>query len=170
MAKKMAGGTRLKNAYNAEAAHRMPTKPISALSTDYPNAGIDTSAFSSGVTASALITYRVSYGGVNYVGACQTRQGAYPYSNQMALPSYSLAKTMFAGIVLMRLTQVYGSCVPSQLIRDWVSEANTSAWSGVTFQDTANMPTGNYSSSAFESDESGSGMTAFFDAEAHGRR
>ncbi|MFF1301141.1 hypothetical protein [Streptomyces sp. NPDC058296] len=86
----------------------------------------------------------------------------------MVLPSYSLAKTMFAGIVLMRLTQVYGSSVPSQLIRDWVSEADTSAWTGVTFQNTANMATGNYSSSAFESDESGSGMMAFFDAEAYG--
>ncbi|MFF0095096.1 hypothetical protein ACFYSF_34890 [Streptomyces canus] len=162
------GGTDLKKAYAAEVAHRIPTKPISALSTDYPNAGIDTSAFGSGITASALSTYGVSYGGVNYVGACQTRQGAYPYCNQMVLPSYSLAKTTFAGIVLMRLTQVYGSSVPSQLIRDWVGEADTSAWTGVTFQDTANMATGNYSSSAFESDESGSGMTAFFNAEAYG--
>ncbi|WP_236669988.1 beta-lactamase family protein [Streptomyces antimycoticus] len=162
------GDTNLKNAYAAEVADRIPTKPISALSTDYPNAGIDTSAFGSGITASALSTYGVSYGGVNYVGACKTRQGAYPYCNQMVLPSFSLAKTMFAGIVLMRLTQVYGSSVPSQLIRDWVSEADTSAWTGVTFQDTANMATGNYSSSGFESDESGSGMTAFFDAEAYG--
>ncbi|WP_329500399.1 hypothetical protein [Kitasatospora herbaricolor] len=162
------GDTALANAYVTEVTNRIPTKPISALSTDYPNAGIDTSAFSSGITASALSTYGVSYGGVNYVGACQTRQGAYPYCNQMVLPSYSLAKTMFAGIVMMRLTQVYGSSVPSQLIRDWVSEANTSAWTGVTLQNTANMATGNYSSSAFESDESGSGMTAFFNAEAYG--
>ena len=161
------GDTALESAYATEVANRIPTKPISALSTDYPNAGIDTSAFGSGITASALSTYGVTYGGVNYVGACQTRQGAYPYCNQMVLPSYSLAKTMFAGIVLMRLTQVYGSSVPSQLIRDWVSEADTSAWTGVTLQDTANMATGNYSSSAFESDESGSGMTAFFDAEAY---
>ncbi|MFJ8780936.1 hypothetical protein [Streptomyces sp. NPDC102476] len=164
----VSGDTALKNAYAAEVTHRIPTKPISALSTDYPNAGIDTSAFGSGVTASALSTYGVSYGGVNYVGACRTRQGAYPYCNQMVLPSYSLAKTMFAGIVLMRLTQVYGSSVSSQLIRDWVSEADTSAWNGVTFQDTANMATGNYLSSAFESDEAGGGMTAFFDAEAYG--
>ncbi|MEV5795689.1 hypothetical protein [Streptomyces sp. NPDC052192] len=164
----VSGDTALKSAYAGEVAHRVPTKPVSALSTDYPNAGIDTSAFGSGITASALSTYGVSYGGVNYVGACQTRQGAYPYCNQMVLPSYSLAKTMFAGVVLMRLTQVYGSSVPSQLIRDWVGEADTSAWSGVTFQDTANMATGNYSSSDFESDEAGSSMTAFFDAEAYG--
>ncbi|WP_235583136.1 hypothetical protein [Kitasatospora sp. Root107] len=162
------GGTDLANAYAAEVANRIPTRPISALSTDYPNAGIDTSAFGSGITPSALSTYGVSYGGVNYVSGCQTRQGAYPYCNQMVLPSYSLAKTMFAGIVLMRLTQVYGSSVPTQLIRDRVSEANTSAWTGVTFQDTANMATGNYSSSAFESDEAGSGMAAFFGAEAYG--
>ncbi|MFI0163502.1 hypothetical protein [Streptomyces sp. NPDC017095] len=161
------GDTRLKNAYAAEVADRVPTKPISALSTDHPDAGVDTSAFGSGITASALSTYGVSYGGVNYVGACQTRRGAYPYCNQMVLPSFSLAKTVFAGIVLMRLTQVYGSSVPSQLIRDWVGEADTSAWTGVTFQDTANMATGNYSSRAFEADESGSGMTAFFDAEAY---
>ncbi|WP_241965323.1 hypothetical protein [Streptomyces sp. MH60] len=115
MPKKVADGTCLKNAYAAEVAHRIPTKPISALSTDYPNAGIDTSAFGSGVTASALSTYGAPYGG-----------GAYPYCNQMVLPSYSLAKTMFTPHrALMRLTQVHGSSVPSQLIRDRVSTRRT---------------------------------------------
>lgn len=163
----VSGDAALESAYATEVADRIPTKPISALSTDYPNAGVDTSKFGSGITASALSTFGVYYNGVNYVGGCQTRQGQYPFCNQMVLPSYSLAKTMFAGVVLMRLSEVYGSSVASELIKTWVSEANTTAWNGVTLQNTADMATGNYTSSAFESDEDGSQMTNFFDAEAY---
>lgn len=160
------GADTLKEAYAAEVAARLPTKAITALATDYPTAGVDTSKFGSGITATAMSTYGVYYNGVNYVAACQTRQGAYPYCNQMVMPSYSLAKTMFHGVAFMRLAQVYGTSVPGLLIRTYVAEAGT-AWNGVTFQHTANMATGNYTSSGFETDEGGTQMGTFFDAETY---
>ncbi|GLW55085.1 hypothetical protein [Kitasatospora phosalacinea] len=40
----------LENAHAAEVGNRMPTKPLSALATDHPAAGLDLAAFGSGIT------------------------------------------------------------------------------------------------------------------------
>lgn len=157
----------IRNAYAAEVADRLPTKPISALATDHPGAGIDLSAFGRGITPSALSTLGFLYEGVNYVGDCPTRQGAYPFCGQMLLPSYSTAKSAFGGVALLRLAQKYGPEVAGELVQDHVAEASGSAWDGVTIDHTLDMATGNYSSAAYQVDEGGPKMSAFLGGETY---
>jgi hypothetical protein len=51
--------------------------------------------------------------GVHYSGGCPTRHGAYPFCENLDLPSYSLAKSMVAGIALMRLERLYPGAAQS---------------------------------------------------------
>src|SRR3546814_19480637 len=41
--------------------------------------------------------------GVHYSGGCTTRRGAYPSCESLVVPSYSTAKSAFAGLAMMRL-------------------------------------------------------------------
>ncbi|GAA2907916.1 hypothetical protein JOD62_001289 [Microbacterium keratanolyticum] len=163
----VSGAEAVRAAYATEVSGRLPSKPISALATDHPSAGVDLSAFGGGITPSALSTFGFLFEGVNYVGACPTRQGAYPYCSQMLLPSYSTAKSAFGGLALMRLAQKYGPTIAGELVKDHVTEASGTAWNGVTIDHALDMATGNYSSAGYEVDEAGSTMSSFFLAESY---
>lgn len=168
----------LQNAESAEVGNHMPVKPLSALATDYPAAGLNLATFGSGISPSAMTAYGVVYNGVNYVAdasspnkGCQTRFGAYAFCSDMRLPSYSTAKSAFAGLSFARLVQDFGSGVPNLLLKSYVPEMASSAnWSSaaVTFNNAADMATGNYNSELFESDENGLNTTHFLDAEPYG--
>lgn len=151
-----------RNAYVAEVAGRLPTKPIGDLAADNPGTGVNPSVFGAGPDPSDLSTYGFLYNGVNYVGSCPTREGSYPYCAQMLLPSYSTAKSVFGGIGLMRLAQKYGTGVVNELLSDHIPAASGAAWNGVTIGNAVDMATGNYKSNLFESDEGGSVMLDFF--------
>ncbi len=70
----------------------------------------------------------------------------------MRLPSYSIAKSSFAGMALMWLGQQYGSVVYGQLIRSYVPEyVQGGDWEKVTFNNAADMATGNYISASPDS-------------------
>jgi len=162
----VANAEALKNAHAAEVAGRLPTKPIAALATDYP--GIDTSQFGAGVNAADMSTYGLLYNGVNYVSGCTTRKGQYPFCESLRLPSYSTAKSAFAGAALMRLGQRYGSGVANARIYDVVGEVRSRpGWSSVTFDNTLDMATGKYDSDGDQVDEAGTRMTNFFLAESY---
>ncbi|MFE2448878.1 hypothetical protein ACFXDF_43825 [Streptomyces sp. NPDC059426] len=162
------GAENLRDAYASEVGNRLPTKPISALATDYPDSGVDVAKFGSGITPSALSTFGFYFGGVHYVGNCRTRQGEYPFCGQMLLPSYSTAKSAFAGTAMLRLAQRYGPAVAQEKLSDRIPEtAGNTAWSGVTLDHTLDMATGNYTSPGYETDESGRTMADFFAAEPY---
>ena len=165
----VANGLALQNAEAAEVANRIPTKPFSALATDYPNSGIDIALFTRGFHSPAdITTYGLLINGVNYVSRCQTRYGAYAFCDNMRLPSYSLAKSSFAGLAMMWLGQQYGSGVYGRLIRDYVPQyADGGDWTNVTFNNTADMATGNYISAGNEADEGSSQERAFLIAEPY---
>ncbi|MFZ0492075.1 MAG: serine hydrolase domain-containing protein [Acidimicrobiia bacterium] len=147
------GADTLRNAFAAELAARMPTKPIEQLATNHP--GIDLSAFGAGVTPENMTWYGFVVDGVNYVGGCQTRYGTYPYCTSMRAPSYSTAKSGFVAIALMRLTEKYGTDVPDLFVKDYVPETADSPgdWSAVTFDDLLDMASGNFTTSAYMVDE-----------------
>jgi hypothetical protein len=153
----------------AEVANRLPTKPIADLAADFPDSGVDVSVFGSGVTATHMTAYGLVINGTNYVSGCGTRYGEYAYCGSMRLPSYSTAKSAFAGIALMRLGQLYGTDVYNLLIQDYVPEYSSSVgnWMTVTFNHTIDMVTGNYRLAGYESDEGGSYMETFFSAEPY---
>ncbi|RPE31839.1 Ig-like domain repeat protein [Kitasatospora cineracea] len=168
----------LENAHAAEVGNRMPTKPLSALATDYPTAGLNLATFGSGITPSAMTSYGVVYNGVNYVAGgtsankgCQTRYGTYAFCQDMRLPSYSTAKSAFAGLSMARLVQDFGSAVPNLDLKDYVPEmASSGNWNSaqVTFNNAADMATGNFNSQLYESDENGANTTSFLNAEPYG--
>lgn len=159
----------LQNAHAAEVANRLPTKPIADLLLDYPGAGLNLANFGSGITPAHMTTYGLLHNGVNYVSGCTTRQGSYPFCEVMQLPSYSTAKSTFAGTALMRLVQTHGPGVASQLVRTWVPESASARgnWTTVTINNTLDMATGNYQSATYMRDEGGSLVSSFLTAEPY---
>jgi hypothetical protein len=169
---KVAGAEELRRAAAAEMANRLPTKPFSALATDYPNAGLDLANFVSGRKfPQDVTTYGLFINGVHYVGNCQTRYGMYAFCDNMRLASYSVAKSAFAGLALLWLGQQYGSSVYGELIRNHVPQyVDGGDWTNVTFANTSDMATGNYVSTKEEEDENGPLEDPFINAEPYAEK
>ncbi|MBV6416964.1 MAG: hypothetical protein CMLOHMNK_01582 [Steroidobacteraceae bacterium] len=165
------GAARIRSDYEAEVARRMPVKPMDALATDYPDAGVVTANIGSDITAEHMTVYGVAYNGVHYVGDCQTRHGKYPFCEVMDLPSYSTAKSVFGAYGLMRLEQKYSGTQRTLGIDDYVSECTGWQWDAPTFENALDMATGNYSSSSSHVDESSQAMLdGFFLATTHSQK
>ncbi len=163
----IAGQGQLIQDYQAEIAARIPTKPLSALSTDYP--GTDPSAFEapSGTDASHVSTAGFIYGGVHYRGDCVTRYGNYPYCDSMVVPSYSTAKSFFAGVAMMRLEKLYPGA-RNTTVSSHVPACNSNGnWSDVTLNNLLDMATGNYDSATYMSDEGASHTDGLFLTDSH---
>ena len=164
----VAGAEEIREAYRRELAGQMPVKPFSALAEDYP--GINLRPFTSGLRD--ITVYGLVYNGVHYLGGGDTRYGTFPFLQYMRLPSYSAAKSAFAGIVYMRLGEKYGDDIGNLLIREYVPEYADSIgnWDSVTLDQTLDMATGNYDSPAYEKDENGRKMSRFFSAESYAEK
>lgn len=169
---KIANSEAVKDAAAAEAANRLPSKPFSALLTDYPKSGIDLANFTKPFRAPANITtYGLFINGINYVAGCQTRYGVYAFCDNMRVPSYSLAKSSLAGVAMMWMGQQYGAEVYQQLIRNYVPEYVLGGdWNNVTFANASDMATGNYNHTEFEGDESSPQELAFLIAEKYSEK
>lgn len=107
----------------------------------------------------------VIHQGQHYAAQCNTRAGLYPFCSQLVLPSYSMAKSIFASLVMMHLQHKYGD-VFQQPINKWVkqcaSEQNQANWQGVTFAHLLGMTTGNYDSNIHGVDEGALHTAKFF--------
>lgn len=150
--------------YRGEVASRLPVKPFSALENDYP--GLDQTVFEpSGVEDASV--YGFVTGGVHYRSECLTRYGPYPYCHVLDLPSYSLAKSVFAGLsylIMSKRWPEFASVTVAALIPE--CRLPDKRWDRVTVAHLLNMSTGNYDSQAFNADED-TGMDDFFLAETH---
>jgi len=152
-------------AYRHEEAARLPQKTFAALQRKYP--GIDITAFGSGVAPEDMSLYGLVLDGVNYVGGCQTRDGAYPFCAEMDLPSFSLAKSVFASMMTMRLAQLYKGAAQQHIAPFVPACAASGNWNDVTFAQTLDMATGNYNSNLFEVDENSPDMSVFLESDTH---
>ena len=85
----------------------MPRRTMADLTREYPGVDVSNFAHPEDVKAPDLTTWGVVVGGIHYAGRCPTRAGEYPYCDQVELPSYSLAKSMFAALGLMRLERLH---------------------------------------------------------------
>jgi len=151
--------------YRREVANRLPVQPIENLAGRFP--GFDPGklkpAASDDITVYGLVTDKV-----HYRSACPTRFGPYPYCDELALPSYSLAKSIFAGLAYMMVVKLWPEfedipitrLIPECRLRD-------GRWNDVTPKNLVNMATGNYRSSEFSRDESSAAMSPFFTALSH---
>lgn len=164
----VANDATIKSNNENEVANRLPVKPLSALTTDYPNSGVILANIISDYQEKQdITTYGLYINGVNYVSGCPTRFGEYSYCSEMRLPTYSVTKSMFNAVAMMRLGQLYGSEVYSQLIRNYVPQSTHSAgdWSNVTFDNAIDLATGNYLSATYMADSGSPQMAAFDSAE-----
>src|SRR3546814_3576968 len=111
--------------HQAEVGNRMPTRPLSALAQDYP--GTDPAKFAApnGIDPQHVSLVGFVIDGVHYSGGCTTRRGAYPYCESLVVPSYSTAKSAFAGLAMMRLEATHPGTF-DQVIGDHRSEEHTS--------------------------------------------
>lgn len=152
--------------YRAERAARLPRVPLDTLPAHYAAAMPAAFAHESEVPRADLTAFGFVIDGTHFAGPCVTRAGPYPYCDELPLPSYSLAKSLVAGLGLMRAEQA-SSGIRQALISDFVPECQGTAWRGVTFEHALDMATGNYEDSAYEADEHGLFDSAFFTAADH---
>jgi Beta-lactamase len=159
----VAGSVTLKENYAAELSQRMATKPFSALATDFSRPGVNLEAFTHAYKSPEdITTFGIVIRGINYVAGCPTRFGEYAFCADMRLPSYSIAKSVFAGVALMRLGQLYGSEVYDQLIKDYIPQyVFGGKWDATTFGNASDMATGNYNLAEYEADEDSPTMDKF---------
>ena len=144
----------------------LPTKPLAVLKKKFPQLALEKVALSSKIKATDMSRYGVIYQGNHYISACTTRAGDYPFCQQLVLPSYSTAKSLFGGVAMMYLAKKFPD-VFDENVADWVKECSGKQWQGVTFSHLLNMSTGNYSSSGHSSDEGAAHSQIFFGATTH---
>lgn len=150
-------------AYHDEVQNRLKVKPLAALADDYP--GLNPAAFKPPGKGESSV-YGFVIDDVHYRSECQTRHGPYPYCESFSLPSYSLAKSVFAGLGYLLLTRQWPEFADmeiSHLIPE--CDLDDKRWTNVSPRHLLNMTTGLYESTEFEKDEGSSAMEAFFLAE-----
>ncbi|MEM6832723.1 MAG: serine hydrolase [Pseudomonadota bacterium] len=160
------GAENLRAAYKAEGAARMPAKPFSAIAEDHPDLDIAAFAAPEDISPEHLSTFGLIIDGIHYRGGCQTRHGPYPFCEEMALPSYSTSKSVFAGLALMRLEALYPGASDA-LIADYVPQCAATGWDDITFSHALDMTTGRYNKLGGEADENAAVRDGFFLAPDH---
>lgn len=152
----------------SETARRLPVRPLSALARDHP--GLDPAGFAIGAPQGRT-AYGLVLDGIHYRSTCATRHGDHPYCEVLDLPSYSVAKSVVAGIALMRMEALHPGTrrLP---VSDWVSATGcrTGKWADVRLQHLLDMTTGQYDSPAYMADEDDPRIRAFFGATDHATR
>lgn len=148
--------------YLSERKARLPVKPLSQLS----EFGVDVGRLMS-IDATSVSAYGVAANGVHFAGACNTRYGEYPYCDALTLPSFSLAKSIVAGIAYLRLSFLFPAFGDSRISDHVPACSDAPQWAGVTIANVLDMATGNYDSSAPKGDEDADKMATLFLAETH---
>lgn len=161
----VAGADSIIAAHNKNVLARMPVKPIEQLALDYPQVVINAIEPPRNEDVSV---YGFVANGTHYRSECRTRHGPYPYCEVLALPSYSLAKSIFAGLYYLHLTMEWPE-FKSMAVSTLVPECRLpdGRWDDVAMSDLINMTTGNYESLEFGNDEGAAKMQDFFVAESH---
>ncbi|MEO8366711.1 MAG: serine hydrolase [Pseudoxanthomonas sp.] len=143
-----------------EVSARLPTRPLSALASEFEGLKV-------GDLATAPIRsearHGVFYKGFHYVSGCPTRHGDYPYCEVLDVPSYSVAKSAVAAVALMRMEKLQpgtalkpvGPLVPATGCR-------TAAWADVTLLNLLDMATGHYDSATYMVDEDAPKIVGLF--------
>lgn len=164
----IAGSESIIDAFKERQSAKLTARPIGALGQVYPEVELDAFAGRGKIPQKDISLYGYLIDGVHYLGQCQTRLGPHPFCQRISLPSYSLAKSLVAGLAAMRLEKLYpGSRHAS--IALYVPECEPNGiWDDVTFEHALNMVTGNYSSEKEHVDENSAGTeTGFFIPSGH---
>lgn len=139
---------------------RLPTRPIASLGEEYPAADPGAIGAASEIEPADMTVFGFLIDGVHYVGGCQTPYGDYPFCDDMALPSYSTAKSVVAGFGLMLLEAEYPGAAGAT-IEPLVPECGDT-WRDVTIEHALDMTTGHFDSPAMHGDEDAALNSRFF--------
>jgi len=156
-------------AHRAEVVARLKTKPLSALAGDFPGADPTQFGARTEIDPDDMTAFGFVIDGTHYVGGCDTRAGLYPDCDVLPLPSYSTAKSIFAGLASMRLEMLHPGALQAT-VGSLVPQCSTARWGDVRLVDALNMATGNLVSTELEADERSNAMTPFFRADTHAER
>ena len=126
----------------------LPGKPDFYLYFDYPGFDFTRLAQANHIPPSDMTTYGAVIDGIHYGGRCQSDRSC----NRLPLPSYSLAKSLVAGLGLMRLEKLYPGA-RNALVSDYVPACRQANWDGVTFGHLLDMTSGHYKSNKPHKDE-----------------
>lgn len=152
--------------WRAAADRAVPRRSIAELARRYP--GVDAGAYADPNDVREVSTFGVVVDGTFYSGGCPTRAGEYPFCGQLVLPSYSLAKSVFAALALMRLEHLRPGAA-RETVAAHVPECRASGrWDDVTLLDLLDMASGNFVSAAPMADEASADLDrGFFLATTH---
>lgn len=157
------GAEETRQTHSSSSAARLPSKPITDITHDYPALTLEKIDQREHIADVHMSAYGVLLNGVHYTGGCHTRMGTYPHCDQLVLPSYSLAKSLSAGIGLMRLEAMYPGVFEAQTSAH-IPACDTDMWQGVSFENMLDMTTGNYRSAKAHVDEASEKYQQFFTA------
>jgi hypothetical protein len=157
----------LKTAYQNEVANRIPVKALSSIGSDFTGVDPNKLAAPNATDPNHITVVGFYVNGTHYVGGCNTRYGTHPYCESVVVPSYSTAKSAFAGLAMMRLEKKYpgtrntyvGSAVPA-------CQSNGN-WNDVSLNNLLDMGTGNYSSPNYMVDEGATHTNNLFLVDTH---
>lgn len=138
--------------FDAHREDRLPVRPVALLAVDFPGTRPQAFGVDDGIDPADMSVFGMLVDGAHYRSECHTRQGPYPFCASLPLPSYSTAKSIFAGVAVMRLEELYPGTA-AKTIASLVDECDTTKWRDVTIGDALDMATGNYGSTAVEKDE-----------------
>ncbi len=164
---KIAQADEIVAAHAREVASRLPTRPIERLAGAYPGAHPAAFGNPGEVPPGDMTAFGFVIDGVHYVGGCQTRAGPYPFCDVLDLPSYSLAKSLVAGLGSLALARDHPG-VLDERIADYVPACKAAGgWDDVRFRDALDMATGHFDSTRYDEDEKSPAMLRFFIPEDH---
>ena len=147
-------------AVRANRDSRIPTRPMSQIADVYAEARASEFGSHEEIEPATMSAYGFLIDGTHFVSDCNTPYGPYPYCDDMALPSYSTAKSIVAGFSLMLLEAKYPGAagVP---IADLVAECGE-GWEDVTIEHALDMTTGHFDLPDMHGDEDAAILSPFF--------
>lgn len=152
--------------YRKNLKARFTVASLSDLNAKYKNINIENLSIGDGISPVDLSVYGLVVDGKHYRSNCNTRHGLYPFCDEMALPSYSTAKSIYAGVGLMHLESIRPG-IGKNNISEIIKECNKKSWGDVTIEDALDMATGHYDSSIFSNDEDSTPHLKFIFDEKH---
>lgn len=152
-----------------ELARRLPVRDMDRLAVDHGAADPGDFGSPDEVPPGSMTAYGVVVDGIHYAGGCHTRSGSHPSCDELPLPSYSLAKSLFAGLALMRLEARYRGA-GTTTIAELVPECAAAGWVDVTIAHAIDMATGRYEFAVADADENAAIVSDLFVAEDHATR
>jgi hypothetical protein len=153
--------------YAEELSHRLPLRPIAVLDEHLPGAQHEQFGSAAEVDPDEMTVYGFVVDGIHFRGGCESRDVPLAHCEALALPSYSLAKSLFAALAVMRAEKLHPGIAQSRIGAVVDACRDIPAWQDVTIAHALDMATGNYSQDAWMADEDAAVLDDFFLAEDH---